>query len=60
MKSFAVKGNIADIPAKKFFCGTLNIENGRIASVQKNAGDVDESLPYIVPGFIDSHVHIES
>ena len=60
MKSFKVKGNIADIPAKKFFSGIINVENGRISSIEKIAQTVDHDLPYILPGFIDSHVHIES
>jgi adenine deaminase len=60
MKSFKVKGNIADIPGKKNFSGTLHIENGRISSLEKSEDSIDEALPYILPGFIDSHVHIES
>src|SRR5689334_10196939 len=60
MSSFKVKGNIADIPGKRFFSGTMSIENGRIASIEKNAAGIDQHLPYILPGFIDSHVHIES
>jgi adenine deaminase len=60
MKSFKVKGNIVDIPAKKIFSGIINVENGRISSIEKIAQTVDQHLPYILPGFIDSHVHIES
>jgi adenine deaminase len=60
MNSFKVKGNIADIPAKKFYSGTINVENGRISSIEKISESVDQHLPYILPGFIDSHVHIES
>jgi adenine deaminase len=60
MNSFTIKGNIADIPAKKFFSGTIKAEDGFIVSIEKNTEVIDNSLPFILPGFIDSHVHIES
>ena len=60
MSSFTINGNIADIPGKKFYPGTISIEGGRITAIEKNADNIDKSLPYILPGFIDSHVHIES
>src|SRR6186713_561236 len=60
MSSFTVRGNIVNIPGKKFYQGTISIEGGRIATIEKNADGIDTNLPYILPGFIDSHVHIES
>ena len=60
MSPFKVKGNIADIPGRKFFPGIINVENGRISSIEKISDIVDHALPYLLPGFIDSHVHIES
>lgn len=51
--------NIVDICAKKIFSGVLTVHEGKIASVVEN-GPEDTSLPYILPGFIDAHVHIES
>ena len=60
MNSFSIKGNIADIPAKSFSPGTIHIENGRISSIEKIGDHANPDLPYILPGFIDSHVHIES
>ena len=60
MSSFTINGNIADIPGKKFYPGIIDIEGGRITAIEKYADNIDKSLPYILPGFIDSHVHIES
>jgi adenine deaminase len=60
MNAFQVKGNIADIPGKKFYSGIITIQNNRITAIDKNADSIDQKLPYILPGFIDSHVHIES
>jgi len=39
--------------------GTIEISEGRILSITTESGE-NNSAPYIVPGFIDSHVHIES
>ena len=57
--SLKIKGNIVDIEAKEIFFGEIIIENQKIKSVE-NAGDTQDGLPFIMPGFIDSHVHIES
>ncbi|MCQ2141130.1 MAG: adenine deaminase [Bacteroidales bacterium] len=52
------KGHIVDIVAKRIFGGEIRIVDGRIDSIKEC--EVDESSPYFMPGFIDSHVHIES
>ncbi len=57
--SITVKGNIVDIESKKIFFGEINIEAGLILSIEK-ISDVQKESPYILPGFIDAHVHIES
>ena len=54
-----VKGNIVDIESKKIFFGEIDIENGLIKSIE-NLGERKEDFVYILPGFIDAHVHIES
>lgn len=57
MDSFTLSGNIVDVIHRRIFPGTLTIENGRIVNITEN----DKSYPhYIMPGFIDAHVHIES
>jgi adenine deaminase len=54
-----IKGNIVDIFSKKTSFGEVAIEDGRIISIQPLKQEVNPA-PYILPGFIDSHVHIES
>lgn len=56
---FTVKGNIVDIASKEIFAGKVSIEEGFIKSIER-ISDVEKELPYIIPGFIDAHVHIES
>ncbi len=57
--SFFEEGNIVDIERRKIFYGIVEIEGGKIISV-KEMGDQKDNTPFILPGFIDAHVHIES
>lgn len=57
--SLKIKGNIVDIGAKEIFFGEVIIENQKIKSVEK-IGNPQSDFPFVLPGFIDSHVHIES
>ncbi|MEP5254641.1 MAG: adenine deaminase [Winogradskyella arenosi] len=52
-----LKGNIVDIINRRIFKGEVTIENGKITSVE--AKDCEENH-YILPGFVDAHIHIES
>ena len=56
---FSVKGNIVDIQNRSIFGAEIIVTDGRISSVQRT-GDENSALSYILPGFIDSHVHVES
>lgn len=62
MSSFKIQGNIVDIKAKKIFYGEVEVADGKIKSIAAihppAAGG--NGRGYILPGFIDSHVHIES
>ncbi len=58
--AFSIKGNIVDIPNKKIFSGELMVQDGKLNKINILSHEPDTQLPYITPGFIDSHVHIES
>ncbi len=58
MASFEIKGQVVNIEEKKIVFGKITIQDGRITAIQPIEEEPD--LPYILPGFIDSHVHIES
>ncbi len=58
--TYSVTGNLVDIPNRHIYGATLWIEAGQIKRIEPSSEPVNPSLPYIMPGFIDSHVHIES
>lgn len=56
-ESFQVSGQIVDLRTKSIYRGTVTVSDGKIASITQD----NNQEPYcILPGFIDSHVHIES
>ena len=55
---FTLSGNIVDIHNETIFKGTVYVDNGHIKDIVKD-DSVTENY-YILPGLIDSHIHIES
>lgn len=54
---FTIEGNFVDIRQRSIYPARLVISNGRIRTIRRlNA----TKTRYILPGFIDAHVHIES
>src|SRR4051812_27577167 len=52
-----IQGQIVDIQNRRIYAGEITLENGKIISlIEKDHGVQD----YIMPGFIDAHIHIES
>ena len=57
MKTVTISGHIVDVLAKRIFDGSLTIDQGRVAAIDEHP--VSESS-FILPGFVDAHIHIES
>ena len=56
-REFKVSGQIVDVIHKQIFSGTIAVTNGKITHITR---EPVASQQYIMPGFIDAHVHIES
>jgi adenine deaminase len=56
-KDFKISGRIIDVLQERIFPGTLHIAHGRIQQVTE---EETPATDFILPGFIDAHVHIES
>jgi len=52
-----IQGQIVDIESKRIYSGEITVANGKIVSVTEKNHDIKN---YILPGFIDAHIHIES
>ena len=52
-----IKGRIVDIYNKTIYTGELVVEGGKIKAIIKKDHQVTD---FIMPGFIDAHIHIES
>ncbi|WP_299819620.1 adenine deaminase [uncultured Pontibacter sp.] len=54
---FSVSGHIIDIQQQDIYAGTIHVSNGRISKIVREATAAGN---YILPGFVDAHVHVES
>ncbi len=52
-----ILGSIVDISNKRIFKGEVTVDGGKISSIVEKEHNIET---YIVPGFIDAHIHIES
>lgn len=57
MPSFSIEGQYVDITGREIYPARITVENRRVAAIQRlpNAGPL-----FLMPGFVDAHVHIES
>ncbi|MCX5998161.1 MAG: adenine deaminase [Chloroflexi bacterium] len=53
----SIPGNIVDVVASTIYPGTLEISHGRIIGIRRERKTYGT---FLVPGLVDSHVHIES
>lgn len=60
MASFSISGNLVDVHQQKIYPATVRIDNGKIISIEPIRQSAVQPVNFILPGFIDSHVHIES
>ena len=57
MDSYSISGKIVDLHNSRIFPGQVNVKDGIIVSISRKDKAEDR---FILPGFVDSHVHIES
>lgn len=54
---FEIKGKFVDLDRSEIYPATVVVDNGVITDIRKEEVESDQ---YILPGFIDAHIHIES
>ncbi len=53
-----LSGNIVDVLNNRIYSGTLHLQDNKIVNIVETPNQEYEK--YIIPGFVDAHVHIES
>ncbi len=53
----SASGQIVDVIGQRIYSGTVHVVNGRIAKIDETAS---APATFLLPGFVDAHVHIES
>jgi adenine deaminase len=55
--SQTIVGKVVDVKGRRVFAAEVRIANGRVAAIEPT----DKPAPsYLLPGFVDAHVHVES
>ncbi|RZM19037.1 MAG: adenine deaminase, partial [Pedobacter sp.] len=60
MALLRISGNLVDILQRKIYPAEITIQDNRIQAIRALDASDPAQQHYILPGFIDSHVHIES
>ena len=55
--TFTLSGQVIDLVQSRIFPGTITISDGKITEINEIPS---AEMRYIMPGFIDAHIHIES
>ena len=55
--SMVLEGNVVDLEGERIFPAVVTVAKGRIAEVREGGGPYPH---FIMPGLVDSHIHIES
>jgi adenine deaminase len=60
MPEFTITGLLTDVFNRKIYPARVDVRDGQIRSIEEIPQTELQSSQHIIPGFIDSHVHIES
>lgn len=57
---FEISGQLVDIATREIYPARIKVAAGRIAAITRIGKEDLSTGHYILPGFVDSHVHVES
>ena len=60
MAAFSLTGNLVDLHQKRIYPAEVTVEDRKIISIKETHDSRLTTHDFILPGFIDAHVHIES
>jgi len=56
-KTFQIKGNIVDVIRRRIYPGIITVKGIHITGIEETK---EKYTDFILPGFVDAHIHIES
>jgi adenine deaminase len=56
--TFTIEGNLVDIINERIYAAKVDVENGVITKIEEIQST--DKRRFVMPGFVDSHVHVES
>lgn len=59
-EDFSVDGRLVNISGRNIYPARVTVSGGKISTVESLENNSAADLPFLIPGFIDAHVHIES
>ncbi|MDZ4706592.1 MAG: adenine deaminase [Saprospiraceae bacterium] len=54
-----ISGNIIAIEGREIYRGVIHVSEGKITRIERT-GEATHEGPWLLPGFVDAHVHVES
>jgi adenine deaminase len=57
---FSVTHNLVDVHTGQTYPATVTVADGVIQQIIRHDEPIDHSKPYVMPGFVDAHIHVES
>ena len=52
--------NLVDLHSRETYVAELAIADGKIQKIERLDQPVDHTQPFLMPGFVDAHIHVES
>ncbi|MCY7353171.1 MAG: adenine deaminase [Cytophagaceae bacterium] len=53
-------GTLVDLHQRRLYPAEITVENGKITGITEIPSSARSTMHYLLPGFVDAHVHVES
>ena len=58
--NYSSKHNLVDLHSGQIYVAEVTISDGKIQQILRLDQPVDDTQPFLMPGFVDAHIHVES
>ena len=58
--NFKITHNLVDLHSRQIYVAQVTVGDGKIRQILRLDQPVDHTQPFLMPGFIDAHIHVES